>query len=334
MLTVDVRITPAARRRAMEDDVRAGLTAEPRSIPPVWFYDEVGSRLFDEITRLPEYYLTRAERAILEARSARIVELSGADTLVEIGSGTSEKTRLLLDAMAAAGRLRAIVLLDISEEVLREAAGFLGERYRVDVHAVVGDLRSDLSYLPHPGRQLWAFLGSTIGNFEPTWRAALLRHFHDAMAPGDSLLLGTDLRKDVGRLLAAYDDSAGVTARFDLNVLTVLNRELGADFDIGAFRHRAVWNAGGGWIEMRLQAQSLQKVRFDALDLDVTIEEGEELLTEISSKFDGDALPGELAAAGLDITDRWADPDGDFLLSLATRAGHPSRRPEPATRPL
>lgn len=302
----------------MQDDIRRGLLSQPRTIPPVWFYDETGSRLFDEITRLPEYYLTRAERSILEARSSEVAQLSGADTLVEIGSGTSEKTRLLLDAMAAAGRLRHIVLLDISEEIMYQAATELRARYAVNVHAVVGDLRTDLVRLPRPGRQLWAFLGSTIGNFEPAERAHLLVHFRQAMEDGDSLLLGTDLRKDVNRLVAAYDDARGVTARFNLNVLSVLNAEMGADFEPGAFEHRAVWNEAGGWIEMRLRSTRPQTVRMSALDLAIDLERDEEILTEISSKFDPAGVPRELAAAGLQMRASWTDPDGDFLLSLAS----------------
>ena len=316
-LTVQVLVTEADRRRAMEDDVRRGLSEHPRSIPPVWFYDEVGSRLFDEITRLPEYYLTRAERSILEARAAAIVQAAGADTLVEIGSGTSEKTLLLLDAMKAAGQLRHIVLLDISEEVLVEAAAGLNERYQVHVHAVVGDLRSDLDRLPRPGRQLWAFLGSTIGNFEPRSRAELLSHFHKAMGVEDRLLLGTDLRKDVGRLLAAYDDAQGVTARFNLNVLRVLNQEMGADFDPSAFRHRAVWNPDGSWIEMRLTSTVAQTVTFPPLGLTIDLGAGEELLTEISTKFDRATLSEEFMVAGLRQLEAWTDPAGDFALSLA-----------------
>ncbi|MDA8043758.1 MAG: L-histidine N(alpha)-methyltransferase [Actinomycetota bacterium] len=315
--TVDVLVTEADRRRAVEEDVRSGLSTRPRSIPPVWFYDEVGSLLFDRITRLPEYYLTRAERAILEAHSADIAGASGAETLVEIGSGTSEKTRLLLDAMAARGSLRHIVLVDISEQVLRVAAGELEQRYRVPVHAVIGDLRRDLVRLPRPGRQLWAFLGSTIGNFEPAARAALLSQFRQAMGADDALLLGTDLRKDVDRLLAAYDDSEGVTARFNLNVLEVLDTTLGADFDPRRFEHRAVWNAANSWIEMRLRSTSEQQVKIPALDMVIELEEGEEILTEISTKFDRSSLPGELAGSGLEVGSSWTDPAGDFLLTLA-----------------
>ena len=319
-LTVDVLVGPDERRRAAAADVRAGLGRSPRTIPPVWFYDEVGSRLFDRITRLPEYYLTRAERSILEERSAEIAETSKARAVVEIGSGTSEKTRLLLDAVAATGRLERIVLLDISEEVLREAALELGDRYDVDVHAVVGDMRHDLGALAGGEAQLWAFLGSTIGNFAPAERAGLLGQFRDALGPGDTFLLGTDLRKDVGRLEAAYDDAEGVTAAFNLNVLEVLNGALGADFDPDRFEHRAVWNPDGGWIEMRLRSRSDQRVAIGDLDMVVDLMAGEEILTEISSKFDPAALDRELAAAGLEPAGRWADPAGDFRLTLARPA--------------
>lgn len=316
-LTVEVLVRPEDRRRAMEQDVRDGLTCRDKTIPPVWFYDETGSRLFEEITRLPEYYLTRAERSILGERAAEIVERSRADTLIEIGSGTSEKTRLLLDAMASSGRLRSIVLLDISEEILTEAARDLGDRYGVAVRAVVGDLRRDLVHLGGDGRRLWAFLGSTIGNFRPAERSRLLSLFRRAMGRGDALLLGTDVVKPVERLLAAYDDSAGVTARFNLNVLRVLNRELGADFDPEGFSHRAVWNPTGRWIEMRLRSGEAQDARVEALGMDITLQTGEEILTEISAKFDPEALPQELRTAGLVPLCSWSDPAGDFLLTLA-----------------
>jgi L-histidine N-alpha-methyltransferase len=261
--------------------------------------------------------LTRAERAILEERSAEIVDRAGADTLVEIGSGTSEKTRLLLDAMVASGRLRTIVLLDISEEILRQAAGQLSDRYDVDVHAVVGDLRHDLAKLPGTGRQLWAFLGSTIGNFTPVERGRLFAEFRHAMGPGDSLLLGADLVKDPERLVAAYDDALGVTAAFNLNVLSVLDSALGADFDPSMFAHRACWNERDSWIEMRLRAVTAHEVRLPALDMRVKLAAGEELLTEISAKFDPASLQRELSSAGLAPVTAWFDRSGDFLLSLA-----------------
>jgi L-histidine N-alpha-methyltransferase len=319
---VEVVASAEERELAMRDDVRAGLAARPRSVPPVWFYDEAGSRLFDEITRLPEYYLTRAERAILAERSAEIAALSGASTLIEIGSGTSEKTRLLLDAMASSGRLRSVVLLDISEEVLREAAATLAGRYRVDVQAVVGDLRTDLPALSRrgEGERLWAFLGSTIGNFEPKARSDLFAGFRRAMRSGDALLLGADLVKDVDRLLAAYDDSRGVTAEFNLNVLRVLNSVLGADFRPERFAHRASWNGEERWVEMRLRSTEEQKVRIGSLGLDVDFADGEEILTEISAKFEPAALAAELADAGFAPVGSWTDPDGDFLLTLSRPA--------------
>jgi L-histidine Nalpha-methyltransferase len=320
-LTIDVLVTPADRHTALAQDVRTGLSASPKFLPPVWFYDEAGSLLFDEITRLPEYYLTRAERSILTAHVTEIAEITGADTLVEIGSGTSEKTRLLLDAMSGRASLRGIVLLDISEEVLTEAAATLRAQYQVDVHAVVDDFRDGLLKLPSRGQRLWAFLGSTIGNFPPEDRLSLLADFRTAMSPGDYLLLGTDLVKSPRRLVAAYDDADGVTAAFNRNVLRVLNRELGAGFDPGAFDHLAVWNAAENWIEMRLRARTRQLVEVRELAFTVELDEGEEILTEISCKFEPERLRSELAGAGLNTVRSWRDDGGDFLLSLVEPSG-------------
>jgi L-histidine Nalpha-methyltransferase len=320
-LTTDVLVTPADRHAALAQDVRTGLSASPKFLPPVWFYDEAGSLLFDEITRLPEYYLTRAERSILTAHAPEIAEITGADTLVEIGSGTSEKTRLLLDAMSGRGSLGGIVLLDISEEVLTEAAATLSAQYQVDVHAVVDDFRDGLLKLPSRGQRLWAFLGSTIGNFPPEDRLSLLADFRTAMAPDDYLLLGTDLVKSPRRLVAAYDDAEGVTAAFNRNVLRVLNRELRAGFDPDAFDHRAVWNAAENWIEMRLRARTRQLVEVRELALTVELDEGEEILTEISCKFQPERLRSELAGAGLNTVRSWRDDGGDFLVTLAEPSG-------------
>jgi L-histidine N-alpha-methyltransferase len=306
----------------MIDDVRSGLFQSPKSIPPVWFYDEAGSLLFDEITRLPEYYLTRAERAILEVNAEEIAATANASTLVEIGSGTSEKTLILLDAMAEFGSLRGITLLDISEEILREAAVSLRDRYDVDVHAVVGDFRSQLTKLPRHGQQLWAFLGSTIGNFAPLERSQLLSEFQMAMGVDDHLLLGTDLVKDPERLVAAYDDSAGVTAAFNKNVLSVLNRALGAHFDVDQFDHRAVWNPQSKWIEMRLRSRCHQVVPIDGLEMDISLVEGEEILTEVSSKFDPSQLADEFAGASMELHQAWTDPAGDFQLSMSRPVGY------------
>lgn len=315
--TVDVCVRDADRRAALLADVRGGLTAAEKSLPPVWFYDETGSRLFDAITRLPEYYLTRAERAILATQAAEIVAAAGADTLVELGSGTSEKTKLLLDAMAGADCLREVILLDISEEVLREAAAAIHGEYGVGVHAVVGDFRHHIRRIPAGARQLWAFLGSTIGNLIPSARARLLADVAATMASDGRLLLGTDLVKPTDRLLAAYDDDAGVTAAFNRNVLHVLNKELGADFEPEAFEHRAIWNALEERIEMRLRARCAQSVGIPDLDLTVHFAAGEELLTEYSAKFRPERLGSELKLAGL-LTERcWTDPAGDYQLSLA-----------------
>src|SRR3954453_14187372 len=254
-ITVDVFMGPADLERALRPDVESGLRSTMKELPPKWFYDDHGCDLFDQITRLPEYYPTEAERTILRAQAAAIVAASGADTLVELGSGTSDKTRVLLDAFAAAGQLRRFCPFEISESTLRAAADLISTEYPgVDVHAVVGDFERHLGDLPKGGRRMIAFLGSTIGNFTPVQRQQFFADLADGMAPGDSLLLGTDLVKDVDRLEAAYDDAAGVTAEFNLNVLRVMNRELAADFDVDRFTHVACFDRDQEWIEMRLRS--------------------------------------------------------------------------------
>ncbi len=318
-IRVDVHLEPDAMLRSLEADVRAGLATAPKTLPPKWFYDDRGSELFDEITRLPEYYPTRAERSILAERAGTIAERTGADTLVELGSGTSEKTRLLLDAFAGAGTLRRFVPFDVSEETLRSAAAAIAREYDgVEVHAVVGDFEHHLDQIPTGGRRVVAFLGSTIGNLAPEERAKFLAEVASGLAPGDSLLLGTDLVKDVDRLVAAYDDAAGVTADFNRNVLRVLNRTLDADFDVDAFAHVACWNPTEEWIEMRLRAERAQVANIARLGMDVQFAAGEELRTEISAKFRPDGVERELAAAGLRLTEWWTDAAGDFALSLST----------------
>jgi L-histidine Nalpha-methyltransferase len=321
---IDVHLTPAALRDALRADVADGLTAVPKELPPKWFYDEVGSQLFDEITRLPEYYPTRRERWILEHHAADVARLSGADTLVELGSGTSEKTRLLLDALVARGHaggaddFRRFVPFDVSEATLRGAAGAVAAEYpSVEVHAVVGDFEHHLGTIPGGGRRLVAFLGGTIGNLDPKQRAQFLSDLAAGLAPGDALLLGTDLVKDVDRLVAAYDDSAGVTAAFNRNVLAVVNRELGADFDPARFEHVALFDADREWIEMRLRATEGHTVRVSGLDLTVCFGAGEEMRTEISAKFRREGVDAELSAAGLALARWWTDPDHDFALSLS-----------------
>jgi L-histidine Nalpha-methyltransferase len=287
-------------------------------LPPKWFYDEEGCRLFDEITRLPEYYPTRTERALLTEHAGDIAARTSADTLVELGSGTSEKTRLLLDALATNRTLRRFVPFDVSEPTLRDAVAAIEREYAgVDVHAVVGDFERHLDRLPTGGTRLVAFLGSTIGNLDPPGRARFYGGIAAGLGPDDALLLGTDLVKDARRLEAAYDDAAGVTAAFNRNVLSVLNRELRADFVPDRFAHVARWNAAEEWIEMHLRSEGAQAVHVGELDLDVAFADGEEMRTEISAKFRRPRVEAELAAAGLALTAWWADPGDDFALSLS-----------------
>ena len=317
---VDVHLSGADLAAALAHDVRVGLTSTPKELPPKWFYDDRGSALFDEITRLPEYYPTRAERSILEARASEIARLTGADTLVELGSGTSEKTRLLLSALADAGTLSRFVPFDVSEQTLRDASAAVAKEYGIDVHAVVGDFERHLDRIPTGGRRIVAFLGGTIGNLTPAKRADFLAQVAASLGPDDALLLGTDLVKDIARLEAAYDDAAGVTAEFNRNVLSVVDRELDANFVPDAFEHVARFDPTHEWIEMRLRATDAMEVRIAALDLDVSFAAGEEMRTEISAKFRRDRVERELAAAGLTLAEWWTDPAGDFALSLARPA--------------
>ncbi len=316
-----VQAHPGRYLESLRADVRAGLSATPKGLPPKYFYDERGSELFDEITRLPEYYLTRAETSILTARAAEIAELSGCESLVELGSGTSAKTALLLRALLDRGTLQEFVPLDVDPAVLTEATQTLAATYPgLWIAPFVGDFERDLGAIPSGGRRMIVFIGSTIGNLEPAARASFLRQVAAALQPGDTFLLGTDLVKDAGRLLRAYDDAAEVTAEFNRNVLAVVNRELAADFDVAQFHHVALWNAASEWIEMRLQSTREQRVTIGELDLTVSFAAGEQLRTEISAKFRPERLRAELAAAGLATTRFWTDRDGDFGLTLAQLA--------------
>lgn len=317
-LSLDNYLAADAADAALRRDVRDGLAQQPKTLPPKWFYDAVGSDLFDQITRLPEYYPTRAEAQILAARAGEIAAASGADTLVELGSGTSEKTRALLDAMRDQGSLRRFIPFDVDPSVLQMAGQAIQQEYPgVEINAVCGDFEEHLGKIPAVGRRLVAFLGSTLGNLTPGPRAEFLASVSEMMQPGDTLLLGTDLVKDVDRLVRAYDDSAGVTAQFNRNVLTVVNRELGADFDVPAYHHVARWNADEERIEMWLRSTRPQRVHIAALDLDVDFADGEEMLTEVSCKFRRSGVDAELAAAGLERTHWWTDEAGDFGLSLS-----------------
>ncbi|WP_017594548.1 L-histidine N(alpha)-methyltransferase [Nocardiopsis potens] len=318
MLRTDRHLTDDDLAKALRHDVAEGLTASPKELPPKWFYDERGSVLFEEITRLPEYYPTRAERAILRARAADIARATGADTMVELGAGSGEKTRLLLDALHEANGLAGFVPVDVSGDFLEEAAARIAAEYPgADVHAVVADFERHLDLLPAGGRRVVAMLGSTIGNQPPDRRVGFLAGLRGVLGDGESLLLGADLVKDPARLVAAYDDARGVTAEFNRNVLRVIGRELEADFDPARFEHVALWDPEQEWIEMRLRSRTAQRVRVKALDLEVDFAEGEEMRTEISAKFREEGLRTELARAGLALTHWWTDPDGDFALLLA-----------------
>jgi L-histidine Nalpha-methyltransferase len=304
---------------SLADDVRVGLTRSLKELPPKYFYDERGSVLFDRITSLPEYYPTRCERQILNRYAPAIVERSGAEELVELGSGTASKTRALLYAMAGQGALRRYVPFDVDESVLRACALELVELYPgLRVHGVVGDFGRDLGRIPDGHRRLFAFLGGTIGNLYPEQRARFLERIRDAMGPDDRIVIGTDLVKDRAVLEAAYNDSAGLTAEFNRNVLRVINASLEADFDPEAFEHVAFFSEADSWIEMRLRANGAQRVTIDGADLEVTFADGEEIRTEISAKFTREAVDRELHAAGLRLDDFFTDGARLFGLAFAS----------------
>lgn len=315
---VHVALDPDRVAGTLADDVRRGLGSAPRTLPPKWLYDDRGSELFDRITRLPEYYPTEAERRLLAEHATDIVSVTGAQTVVELGSGTSDKTRTLLDAFTAGGELRRFVPVDVSEATLRSAAEMLSQRYPgLQVEALVGDFTLHLGHLPQGDRKVVAFLGGTIGNFYVEERAAFLGALADSLAPGDWLLLGTDVVKDADRLVAAYHDSQGVTAEFVTNSLAVLNRELGADFDLDAFRYVPFWDPAMERMDLRLRAEVPQRVTLPGADLVIDLAAGEEIRVEISSKFRPEGLRAELAAAGFAADHLWTD--GDYALTLARR---------------
>lgn len=319
-LTLSNHLAADSAYHALRRDVFDGLRGTPKTLPPKWFYDSVGSDLFDQITRLPEYYPTRAEAEILRDRSAEVAAAAEADTLVELGAGTSEKTRRLLDALRDRGSLRGFVPFDVDANMLSATATSIQREYPgVEINAVCGDFEEHLAEIPAGGRRMFVFLGSTIGNLTPGPRAEFLATLAGVMRPGDSLLLGTDLVKDTDRLVRAYDDAAGVTARFNRNVLAVINRQLDADFDVDAYRHVARWNGDEERIEMWLRSEDRQRVRVGALDLTVDFAPGEEMLTEVSCKFRPEGVSAELAAAGLRRVRWWTDTEGDFGLSLAMK---------------
>jgi L-histidine Nalpha-methyltransferase len=315
------RCAPDGAPKSLAEEVRDGLSRELKELPPKYFYDERGSQLFDMITTLPEYYPTRCEREILNRRAPEIVAATGAGELVELGSGTASKTRALLYAMAGAGTLRRYVPFDVDPSVVEACAAELTELYPgLAVHGVVGDFGHDLDRIPDGDGRLFAFLGGTIGNLYPPERAAFLERVADLMTDDDRLLIGTDLVKDRAVLEAAYNDSAGVTAEFNRNVLRVLNESLGADFDPAAFEHVAFFDEANSWIEMRLRSKGAQTVRIEGAALEVTFEDGEELRTEISAKFTRDAVDRELSSAGMRLDAFHTDEGGLFGLAVASLA--------------
>jgi L-histidine Nalpha-methyltransferase len=311
--------------RSLGDDVLDGLTRPFKELPPKHFYDARGAELFDRICDLPEYYPTRSERSILTDRGAEIARLTGAVDVVELGSGTAEKTGVLLEALDAGPGLQRYVPIDVTEAMVLQCAGTFTERFpRLQVHGIVGDFERHLGHVPPPldGPRIVAFLGGTIGNFTPGARRRFLRQITGLMRPGvDFLLLGTDLVKDPAVLEAAYDDSEGITAEFNRNVLHVINRELGADFDPAAFEHVAFFDREREWIEMRLRATRPMQVQIPGVGLEVTFAAREEVRTEISAKFTPQRLRTDLGAAGLDLRELLTDPDRRFALSLSTPTG-------------
>lgn len=318
--SVDVQVTPADLARELRADVAAGLTATPKTLPPKWFYDAAGSKLFERITALPEYFPTRVERELLRRHAGEIAELSRADTLIELGSGSSSKTRLLLTALSADGLLKTYVPQDVSETALRGAAEELAADFPgLAVRGIVGDFTGTLDTLPTAGHRMIAFLGGTIGNFTPALRQKFWGSLGAALRPGEHALIGAGLVIDPATLIAAYDDAAGVTAEFNRNVLRVINGELGGDFRPECFDHVALWDSAHSRIEMRLRARKAMAVRVADLGLDVRLAAGEEIHTEISAKFTVEGLEAELTASGMVPQRSWVDGDRRFLLVLARR---------------
>ncbi len=319
-ISIEIRtfIEPADLRRALVADVREGLMRRPRTLPPKYFYDARGSKLFEEITRLPEYYLTRAERSILLRTAPSLVEDVRPASLVEFGSGSSGKTEILLDAGRREGSLEAYAAIDVSRDAIERAVVRLAGRYPgLEIVGIVGDFHEDLD-LPFAGApRLVLLLGSTIGNFRPDEASAFARRVRSRVSGSDAFLVGFDLVKDRRELVAAYDDARGVTADFNLNVLRVLNHELGSDFVPEAFRHRADWNEQEARIEMHLVSDRRQTVSLPSLELEVEFEPGESIRTELSHKYTRQTATALLEAGGFGI-ERWeTDEEERFGLALA-----------------
>jgi L-histidine N-alpha-methyltransferase len=321
-INVTVHIDDGWLDRALTAEVASGLTGRPRRLSPRWLYDRRGSQLFDQITRLPEYYPTEAERRILARHRTQIVELTGAETVIELGSGTSDKTRTLLDGFAAGGNLKRFIGFDVSEQTLRTAASQLALRYPgLAVDAVVGDFHHHLDFVPTDGKPLIAFLGSTIGNLYPAERARFLSRLSRWMSPDAHLLIGLDLVKPTDGIIAAYNDPGGVTADFTLNLLSVLNQRLDANFDPDGFRHVGLWDPNHTRVDIRLRAVRSQRVHLPGAELTIDFHEDEELQVEISTKFTIEQITAELQAAGLAAAEVWIDPEDRVAMVMARRTG-------------
>ena len=298
-------------------DVRAGLSASPKTLSSKYFYDARGSALFEDITRLPEYYLTRAETEILNSYADEMISAIEPQEFVELGAGHSVKTRLLIEALGRAGSGTRYVPFDISESALIEAAQHLGDSFPwLEIESLIGDFANDLTQITRVGRRLVKFLGSTIGNFRTEERIAFYRTVATMLEGGDGLLLGVDLVKDEDTLVAAYNDSAGVTAEFNKNILQVINRELDADFDVDAFEFIVRWDADCECVSMSLKGNRDMEVTIKGLDMVVHLDEGEEIHDEISCKFTREKVEREAEKAGLAITNWWTDSEERYAVAL------------------
>jgi dimethylhistidine N-methyltransferase len=304
-------------------EVYAGLTASPKRLSPWLFYDERGSQLFEKITELPEYYLTRTERSILETHADEIVAAAASCerlAVIELGAGTATKTGLLLKAAARRQYQVAYHPIDVSEAPLTYAKQRLESEIKgVSVIPRVADYTEGLGQIKTDGeRRLVLYIGSSIGNFEPSEALQLLRDIREELAPGDKLLLGVDMAKDPRLLIAAYNDTAGITAEFNKNILARINRELGANFNLRLFRHRATWNEEHSRMEIYLESMAAQRVLISALDLEITLDRGETIHTENSYKFHDEDVIEMLERAGFHLSDHWTDPREWFGEYLAT----------------
>lgn len=317
-MSITSHLSALDARLSLLRDVETGLTSSPKELSPRWLYDDRGCELYGQITRLDEYYPFRAESEILAAVADEVARATGADTLVELGSGSAEKTRTLLTALDRAGTLRRFTPFDVAEAALaRTVVDVSREMPTIDIEGVVGDLENHVAQVRPGDRTLVALLGGTVGNLRPEPRAKLLSDVASVIGADGYFLLGTDLLKDRHRLVRAYDDSSGVTAAFNLNVLAMLNREVGADFDLERFDHQVLFDEQNQWIEMRLRCRRAQIVHIADLDMTVDIAEDEFIRTEISAKFTRDRVVSELGAHGLELEHWWTDDSGDFALSLS-----------------